>query len=269
MTITADTRPAKLTASDVRAALDKRYGTRSQGRDAEAWITISEARSGAGFDGGDGQCDYLAINAWPSRGLQVIGHEIKVSLSDWKAEIAKLDKAERFARYCRRWWVVVPTELAAKIRHDVPPTWGLLAVNDQMRCREVIAAPAREPETIPAWWWIGWLAQVDRGHKRTEAGEISRLVEQAVEQRRPLIEKSAARGLDHARDELRVLQERIRLFAQATGIDVRHAWPHDIERLAKVYAAVKRCGDFAGIANQMRRAVEALDALTEITGDAD
>jgi hypothetical protein len=34
-------------------------------------------------------------------------------------------------------------------------------------------------------------------------------------------------------------------------------------------AAVKRCGDFAGIANQMRRAVEALDALTEITGDAD
>lgn len=265
MTPTAtDTQPAKVTARDIRAALDKRYGTRSQGREAEAWVTIPEARSGAGFGGGDGQCDYLAINTWTSRGLQVIGHEIKVSLADWKAEIAKPDKAERFARFCRRWWVVVPTELAAKIRHDVPPAWGLLAISDKLTCREVIAAPSREPEPIPAWWWIGWLAQVDRGHKRADAAELQRLVNQAVEQRRPLIEKSAVRSLDHTREELRVTHEKIRLFAKATGVDVRHAWPHDIERLAQVYAAVKRSTDFAGIANQMRRAVEALDALTEV-----
>ena len=254
-----------VTAKDVRAALDKRYGQTSQGRDAEAWIRIHEARAGAGFDGNTGQCDYLAINTWKSRGLQLIGHEIKVSLSDWRAELANPAKADRFARYCRRWWVAAPSDIAAKIKPELPPTWGLLAVSDKLTCREVVAAPAHQPETVPEWWWIGWLAQVDRRHTRAAADELTRRVNAEVERLRPSIEQSAARGIEHTRAELRTLNERIRHFAAATGFDVRQAWGPDVTRLGQVYAAVKRSLDFGAVANHLRSALEALDVFAELT----
>lgn len=257
-----------LTAKDVRTALDKRYGQTSQGRDGEAWIRLHEARAGAGFDGNTGQCDYLAINTWASRGLQIIGHEIKVSMSDWRAELGNPAKADRFARYCRRWWVAAPSDLATKIRPELPPTWGLLAVSDKLTCREIVAAPSRTPEPVPEWWWIGWLAQVDRRHTRAAADDLTSRVNAEVEKLRPSIERAAVRGIERTRTELRDINERIRLFAVATGIDVRHAWGSDVERLGQVYAAVKRSQDFGAVANQLRRALEALDMLTELSESA-
>jgi hypothetical protein len=152
----------------------------SQGTEGEKWIYLPEARAGAGFAGNDRQCDFLTICSWPSQGLQVIGHEIKVSMSDWRRELAQADKAETFARYCRRWWIVAPTELCQKIKPELPPTWGLMAVNDAGKTREVVAAPSRTPQPIPAMWWVGWLAQVDRRQKRADKAVIDRAVTDAL-----------------------------------------------------------------------------------------
>lgn len=145
-----------MNAREVKDALRQRY--MGAGKQSERYVLIEEARSGAGFDGNAGQCDLLAINTWPGRGMELIGHEVKVNMSDWKAELEKPEKAERFARYCNRWYVAVPSDLAKKIDHEVPPAWGLLAVSDSGRTREVVKPERRTPEDVPAWWWIGWLA---------------------------------------------------------------------------------------------------------------
>lgn len=158
----------KVTALDIRAALDRRYNQASQGSDNEAWITLHEARSGAGFDGNNGACDYLAVNTWQSRGMQIIGHEIKVSAADLKAELANPRKAERFARHCHRWWMVMPSKLAASHGDDVPPAWGILTLTRPGGglCVDRQAPLRHDVTDVPVWWWVGWLAQIDRQHKR-------------------------------------------------------------------------------------------------------
>lgn len=252
---------SKMTAVDICDALERRYNKRSQGRDGEQYICLREARAGAGFDGNRGRCDFLAINTWPSRGMELIGHEVKVSMSDWKAELAKADKAERFARFCRRWYVAVPAELAAKIKHEVPPTWGLLSVSDKGACREVVPGMSCDPEVIPAWWWVGWIAQIDRQHKRAitrvvelrmaeERGQLREQVERDIEYRR----KSAEEGIAKLRQNAAALKE-------ATGVDLQHMWQHDITRLAKAWAMARTQFDTDNLARILRQAAESLDAL--------
>jgi hypothetical protein len=53
-----------------------------------------------------GFADAISMSLWPSHGLELHGYEIKVSKYDWLREIARPQKAERFAAFCERWWVV-------------------------------------------------------------------------------------------------------------------------------------------------------------------
>jgi hypothetical protein len=249
-----------MTALDVREALHRRYNRPSQGRPDERYVCIEEARAGAGFQGNDGQCDFLAINTWQSRGLELIGHEIKVSVSDWRSELNRPEKAERFARFCRRWYVAAPTGLAGRIVHEVPPAWGLLAVSDKGTVREVRPADAREPEDVPAWWWIGWLAQIDRQHKR----RIPTLVEQGIAEERKQLRAQVDAELEQRHQltldrDVDLRHNADRLHA-ATGIDLRRSWPGDLESLATAWDLVRRCPSLPRLVEMLRSAADALDA---------
>lgn len=220
----------KATAADIVAALDKRYEQAA----SEKWVRICEARSGAGFAGNNRQCDYLAINTWQSGGLQVIGHEIKVSYSDWKRELADTDKAETFARFCRRWWIAAPSELAKKIRPELPPAWGLLGVNANGIARELVAAPARDPELIPPMWWVGWLAQTDRRQRRLEGSELDAEVNRRVDAARESWERTFNMKHTYAADRRTELVGKVREFEAATGIAILNGWTHDWQRYAEL-----------------------------------
>lgn len=264
--LTLDTDPpdsaaVKLTASDVCDALHSRYNKPSQGREGEQYVCIEEARAGAGFKGNDGRCDFLAINTWQSRGMELIGHEVKVSMSDWKAELSKPKKAERFARFCRRWYVVVPNELAAKIKHEVPPLWGLLSVSPKGNVREVIAAPARKPEDVPAWWWVGWLAQIDRQHKRGMAQTIQRRMSEERIALREKVEADVEYRRRHAIEATEKLRENAQALRNATGIDLQHIWQFDFDKLRTAWALVRSGYDTENLTRMLRKAADSLDAL--------
>lgn len=252
-----------MTAKDIADALDRRYGQNQQGTQGEAWVTLREARSGAGFQGNNRQCDYLAINTWQSRGLQVVGHEIKVSRSDWKRELADPDKAETFARYCRRWWVVMPLKLANEVRDEVPPAWGLIAVSEKST-RELVPAPAREPEIIPPWWWVGWLAQIDRRQRRGDAAERQAAISAEVAAMRPTIEEQVRREIERGRNAHVQLFEQVKAFERATGINVAHGWTGNFEELGRLWKMVQSGGvRFDMLAKQLQRTA---DALAELSG---
>lgn len=116
-------KPANVTANDIRDALRNKH-TPSDNVTPPDWVLIEEARSGPGSDGNRGQCDLLAINLYQSRGMHLIGYEIKVSTSDMRAELKQPDKAERFARYCRTWWVVTTPKVWEATQHEIPPSLG-------------------------------------------------------------------------------------------------------------------------------------------------
>ena len=74
------------------------------------------------------------------------GHEVKVSRSDWLAELRDPSKADAFKRYMHFWWLVVPDR--SIVRDDLPDDWGLI-VGVKNSLRIVKRAPLRDPEPMP------------------------------------------------------------------------------------------------------------------------
>lgn len=253
-----------MTARDVADALHGRYNRPSQGKPGEQYICLEEARSGAGFQGNNGQCDFLAINTWQSRGMELIGHEIKVSMSDWKSELAKPEKAERFARYCRRWYVAVPSALAREIKHEVPPTWGLMSISDSGRVTETVKPKPRETvDDVPAWWWIGWLAQIDRQHKRRLPQLIREGLDDERQRMREEIERQQKRGQAYQQERAELLAANVDALREATGIDLRRTYSCDLTRLADAWKLVRQGPLLDGLVINLRKTADAIDAARE------
>lgn len=130
-----------------RAMLDllhSRYGARNPANVAR-YVCAEHVRNRAGFDAYR-TADFIAMDLWPSSGLLLHGHEIKVSRTDWLRELADPGKAEAFMRFMDRWWLVVPDERI--VREDLPEGWGLL-VQKRQRLSVAVPAPALSPDPVP------------------------------------------------------------------------------------------------------------------------
>jgi len=254
------------TSSDIKAALHRHYnGTNRNGTggEGEQYVCIEEARSGRGWDGNDGQCDFVAVNTFQSRGLEIIGHEIKVSASDWKAELANPEKAEKFARFCRRWYVVVPSELAAKMAHEVPPAWGLKVLTASGKIREAQKPTIRaEVEPLPWSWWVGWIAQIDRQHKRDAPRKVAELLVTEQQRVRDDVDRRVEAALKSRGRAEENLSEKANAFRDATGIDIRRAWASDVAKFGELWSLSRKGLDLGLVARHMREAADKLDAVS-------
>lgn len=130
-----------MTSSDICAALRERY-TQPE------WSLFFEVGNGTG-----GNCrrhaDALAMNMYPSRGLSIIGFEIKVSRGDLSRELKNPDKAEAIKIYQDEYnildkpFVVETTHVKwrAGINEDHEPCvgWWFEYQPTEKRCVEVWA----------------------------------------------------------------------------------------------------------------------------------
>lgn len=91
------------------------------------------------------------------------GHEVKVSRSDWLAELRDPAKAETFKQHMHFWWLVVPDR--SIVRDDLPEGWGLI-VGVKNSLRIVKRAPLLTPEPMPN----GLVGALMRAVMRTETG---------------------------------------------------------------------------------------------------
>lgn len=130
---------ARLT-TDVRKLLRERYKSRE-------WAFFEEVGDAAGYHK-KRTADGLAMNLWPSRGLTLLGFEIKVSRSDWKHELENPKKAEEGVfRYCDHWFIVAGDSNIVR-EGELPPTWGLINVvdkNDNPELQVAVEAPKLDP----------------------------------------------------------------------------------------------------------------------------
>lgn len=128
------------------------------------------------------------------------GHEIKVARSDLLAELDDPTKADPWARYCHRWWLVVPApQLADGL--DIPETWGVMAPPTGRRTRSmtiVKPAPALRPsnpapgyERLARWLLYGYHERVQQLEQRNQDldRQVARLREQVATRpnRRPAV----------------------------------------------------------------------------------
>ena len=86
---------------------------------------ISEFRGGTGWSR-ESRADAIAMDLWPSKGLELIGFELKTSRTDWLRELKQPDKCESIKQFCDRWYLVVD-DLSIVRWDELPNGWGLIA----------------------------------------------------------------------------------------------------------------------------------------------
>lgn len=123
------------------------HGLQPHGGNSQMRYTFGEhVRSHAGFDA-KRTADFIAMDLWPSTGLQLHGHEVKVSRSDWLTELKCPEKSEEFKQYMDRWWLVISDASFVK-PGELPKGWGMLAPSFG-RLRVVRVAPRLTPLPMP------------------------------------------------------------------------------------------------------------------------
>lgn len=162
----------KWTERKVLDLLEERYGLiYGNGR---RYVTAEHVRDIAGHNTRR-IADLITVDVWPSKGHEIHGHEVKVSRSDWLAELRDPEKSAAFRKWCNRWWLVVPDEAIVK-PGELPPEWGLMVVAPERRwtpggmvdtSRQKIRvrrpAPALTPEPMP----LGFMASLLRSAAKT------------------------------------------------------------------------------------------------------
>ncbi len=106
------------TTAQVREYLKRRYA-------APEWALLEEVRNGTGWVKDERYADAVAMSLYPSRGLSVLGFEIKVSRADWLRELKNPDKSTSIQKYCDAWWVVAGDPNIVR-KDEVPMAWGLM-----------------------------------------------------------------------------------------------------------------------------------------------
>lgn len=143
--------PFKATERDVLDALRVRYGQRYGNGYRWAYAEHVKSETGFALNARLRIADAIAVDCWSSKGMEIHGHEVKVSRSDWLTELRDPEKAEAFRPYVNRWWLVVPD--VQIVKGDLPNGWGLmLAGTDDLGkpySRIVHRAPLLEPLAMP------------------------------------------------------------------------------------------------------------------------
>lgn len=104
---------------------------------SQAYALFREVQSATAYQGRQ-RADAVAMGLWPSRGLDVIGFEFKMSRADWLRELKDPDKAEEIFQFCDRWYLVAGEPGVVKAG-ELPSTWGLLVVHGGKLVEEVEA----------------------------------------------------------------------------------------------------------------------------------
>ncbi len=119
-----DLGPGAMTEAEVTDALHARY-SQVHGNGSR-YAVAAGVRSHAGFDARR-TADYVAMDLWPSKGLALHGHEIKVSRSDWLRELKEPEKAAEFIPYMNYWWLVASDPRIVR-DGELPGGWGLMVM---------------------------------------------------------------------------------------------------------------------------------------------
>jgi hypothetical protein len=159
--------------------------------------------------------DLIAINGWESGNREVHGVEIKVSRSDFLAEMKDPAKSKPLAALCNRYWLACPPGVAEA--NEVPASWGMLVVHDS-QVRQAKAAPDLDP--VP-WSDATWRCMLWRCAQRTTTRRELSIAESAgYERRRREDEAAQIRRESEAKRRAEAEQSRIKIWEDATGVAI-------------------------------------------------
>jgi hypothetical protein len=193
-------------SSDVYAALRLRYC-------APEWALMFEVANGTGANTRR-YADAVAMNLFPSRGLELHGFEIKISRSDWQRELKDPDKAELISQYCERWWIVTPKGLVK--REELPVTWGLLELEGD-KLRIAVQAPLL-PDRKP--FSRAFIAALLRRSSEIDQAAVDKIVSTKLAEHRERDQESIERKIAERTRTLTEQLFHVEAIEKAAGISL-------------------------------------------------
>jgi hypothetical protein len=137
-----------------------------------------------GSPDGRRRADLIWMPTTTAGGSGLHGHEVKVTRSDVLVELAEPAKAEPWAQFCTRWWLVVAHPALVE-GLDIPAAWGVMAPPSGRRTRTMTVvkpAPALKPkdpapgfERLAAWMMHGGYGEVEQMRRDLDYANRERL----------------------------------------------------------------------------------------------
>jgi hypothetical protein len=252
-------------STNVWNALRRRYKT-------PEWALFSEVRDKLGW-AGKGSCDALAFGLWPSRGMAMLGFEIKTDRGDWLRELKKPEKAERFATLCDEWWVVTTPDVI-RDESELPSGWGWLylakrgrIVAKNLKVKRAATPKPNHPE-LPREFIAALLR---RAHAMTEEGDLIKAAREegydnGFEEGRK--KNEAASEIRVLKSQVSAAQREVKLYEQAVaeaGMADFDSW--DFPRLAK-YVKMLQGSDPGRVVMSYRQALRNAEGIVTSLQDA-
>lgn len=193
------------------------------------YALLPQVRNGTGFERSARTADAMLMSLWPSRGLDLEGIEIKVSRGDWLREMKAPQKAEDIYAYCDRWWLVVSDAAIVK-EGELPSTWGLMVMGEK-GLRVKVAAPKLGAKPLDRLMLAAILRKA-QGYS-TDNVVLDQEKKASFEQGY----KSGCKTAEHVEERRKQLEEVIRVFEDASGVNIRHEW--DLGGIGKAVKMVR------------------------------
>lgn len=224
----------KLGAPQVVAEIDRRYSN------DDGWIVMHELCDPAT----NRRVDALALHTYESRGMEMVGFEVKVTRGDWLVELKDPSKADPFARFCSRWWIVTPEGVVQP--EELPAAWGHVVVRpgEKRAWRVAKKAPRLEARELTRRFFMVCLRGLERRFEKPITAKIAEAREAAYQ------EGQARCRADHRRDEdgeqlvkrHRELLAKCEEFHRTTGLQIHHPY-QDVAEVGQAVRALERLCD--------------------------
>lgn len=237
---------------EIKAALAEKYK-------APEYALLFEVGNGTGGNKSR-SADAVAMSLWPSRGLHLIGFEIKASRSDWLNELREPAKADAIGKYCDFWYLVVGDK---KIVQDgeLPLGWGLIAPRGEGLA---VVKEAIKIECLPMN--RSFLAGLMRRNAEQDRSAIDEEIRRAVKKQiDELVELKVNRQIGDLKRENDKLNEMVKTFSQVSGMPL-----YDFN-VADIAEAVKfvRTNNITGISKIVSRVRENLEGFLTAAQNAE
>lgn len=267
-----------MTTGELLALLRRHYIKPSQPLPGGVFLPEVGWNPAGGASGRDGGCDAIYVGFTSSSGRILVGHELKVSRSDWLNELNKPGKADAWADQCHQWWLVV-SDPAIVHEGELPHGWGLMSPGRSKTKMAVHTKADTKTDHHPSWLAVrSIMARQDTLRaQEISAGLAAGRANQHKEIERRAAELMKARS---KRDDAEELRARLDAVEEALGAPIdfgarstdsplfRHiglAALREIGEAAKAYGGV-RAGLHRlteGYGNPIGNTQRALDALRD------
>lgn len=211
-------------------------------------------------------------------GAGLVGHEIKVTRSDVLTELADPTKADPWAQYCQRWFLVV-ADPAMVDRLDIPERWGILAPPSGRRTRTMTTlrpAPVLTPlepapgvTRVAAWLMFrdhDRIASLDSENRRLR-GDLDAARQRATE----LATNGGGRRLSPREEQIRTVVLEAERLVRGTGTFIldRELDARDVAAAVCDAARLRAATHTAAmdLQNRLRDFQRALDPSRHLAGD--